>query len=77
MDLAKHERAEGAQVYVRGDVTERDKSLIANVLRNVPPGIDQDLALGAVCPYWPNQARERAAWIKEIRRQRGESESTE
>lgn len=73
MDLSHEERGEAARnAYQRDESTERDKSLIGAVLMNSAPGITQSLALGANCPYWPNQRRERAAWIREIARQREE-----
>jgi hypothetical protein len=77
MDLSHAERGTAARAaYQKDSVTTRDSALIANVLKAIPtPGTDQSLALGSVCPYWPSQGRERAAWVAEIRRQRGESEA--
>jgi hypothetical protein len=73
MDLAKQERAEAAQIYNRLQLSDRDKGLIANVLRNCDPGINQSLALGQNCPYTGNRAM-CALWTAEIRRQRGEAD---
>lgn len=77
MDLSHAERGTAARnTYQSTEATARDKALIANVLRAHPVEcIDQHLALGAVCPYWQSQRREIEAWIREIRRQRGEGEA--
>ncbi len=72
MDLAKHERALAAQIHEpEYRASSRDQLLIAEVLRQHPVEcIDQHLALGAACPYWPSQRRERESWLREIARQR-------
>jgi hypothetical protein len=73
MDLSREQRAQAAAQLDQQRATLRDQRLIANVLRSIPEDcLDQWLALGAVCPYWPNQRRERAAWIEQINRQREE-----
>ena len=74
MDISHADRAVAAQIHTQSAAPPRDQVLIANVLRARPQdSIDQWLSLGSVCPYWPNQIRERAAWIREIHRQRGEA----
>lgn len=59
----------------RDEVTERDRTLIANILARVPnsrPATARSAALGAVCPYPATAKRQRAAWCAEIDRQEAE-----
>jgi hypothetical protein len=74
VNLSKQERAVNAENPFRTfAVPERDKTLIANVLRAHPvDNIEQWAALGRACPYWQNQKRERQTWVDEIHRQREE-----
>ncbi len=71
MDLAKHERAEGAAVYRRAvEIPAIHRQAIAAVIARFR-GIDRSLQLGALRgSLYPSGTRaERAAWSAEIQRQ--------
>lgn len=73
-DLAKHERAEAAQVYAPRSEQVRAQSirLIENVIKAHvgKPEIEVLLALGGVCPF--GSQWDRAVWVEEVRRLMGE-----
>ncbi len=56
---------------------ERDRGVIANVLRNMVGKSDTEmhLALGANYPYSPKDREGREWWLGEIARQRGEGKA--
>ena len=74
MDLSHEERTLNARAaYQQTEARETDKARIARILAAFPDdNVEQWLALGGACPYWPNQRREREAWCEEINRQRAE-----
>ena len=74
MDLSHEERTLNARAAYQPPVArESDRDRIARILAAFPvDNVDQWLALSGACPYWPNQRRERDAWVAEINRQRGE-----